>query len=62
MPLVHQAKVAVIPLGTGNDLARTLGWGAGSDSSEDVCEAMARIERAQVALMDRWKVGYPSRL
>ena len=58
MKLATPPAVAIFPLGTGNDLARTLGWGAGSDSSEDVCEAMARIERAQVAPMDRWKVGY----
>jgi len=56
MKLATPPAVAIFPLGTGNDLARTLGWGAGSDSSEDVCEAMARIEKAEVVPMDRWKV------
>jgi len=54
--LAAPPAVAIFPLGTGNDLARTLGWGAGSDSSEDVSDAMARIEEAHLVEMDRWKV------
>ena len=56
MKLSTPPAIAIFPLGTGNDLARTLGYGSGSDSSEDASTAMARIERAKLVLMDRWKV------
>eukprot|EP00936_MAST-01D_sp_MAST-1D-sp1_P001104 g1104.t1 len=49
--------VAMMPLGTGNDLARSFGWGGGFSSS--MCER-AWVDRhvlsARPAQVDRWKV------
>lgn len=56
MKLATPPAIAIFPLGTGNDLARTLGYGSGTDSSEDISEAMARLENAKLVNMDRWRV------
>ena len=36
MNLSNPPAIALFPIGTGNDLARSVGYGAGSDSSENV--------------------------
>nr|CCA24710.1 diacylglycerol kinase putative [Albugo laibachii Nc14] len=51
----RQLPVAVLPLGTGNDLARVLGWGSGL-SCGDFSERLPQVESAHVSLLDRWNV------
>ncbi|KAJ3156766.1 hypothetical protein HDU86_003532 [Geranomyces michiganensis] len=48
--------VGVLPLGTGNDLARVLGWGGGWTGA-DVTEIVREIDAAVEVKLDRWTVG-----
>jgi len=48
--------VAVLPLGTGNDLARTLNWGSGCSDLAQVRPFLAALSEARPTLLDRWDV------
>ncbi|PIN18489.1 Diacylglycerol kinase [Handroanthus impetiginosus] len=57
---VSPPPVAILPAGTGNDLARVLSWGAGLGSVErqgGLCMLLDHIEHAAVTILDRWKVS-----
>ena len=55
---INQMQLGVLPLGTGNDLARVLGWGAsfsGSDM-EALSDVLASVETGTSKLFDRWSI------
>ena len=45
--------ISIVPLGTGNDLARVLGWGSGYVGEEDIGELLSAVETADVVPLDR---------
>ncbi|XP_059891627.1 diacylglycerol kinase delta isoform X1 [Gadus macrocephalus] len=54
--LHKQCQLGVLPLGTGNDLARVLGWGALCDDDAQLLQILEKLERATTKMLDRWSV------
>jgi len=49
----EQCQVGVLPLGTGNDLAQILGWGANFDDDALLLSVIDQLEHAQIQMLDR---------
>ncbi|EGD77063.1 hypothetical protein PTSG_07403 [Salpingoeca rosetta] len=55
---IRNCQLAVLPLGTGNDLARVLGWGGAYNSPHprDLSDYLDAVEKSKVSILDRWSV------
>ena len=48
--------IAILPLGTGNDLARIHGWGGGYNN-ESLLLILNQVQDAYISLLDRWSMS-----
>uniref|UniRef100_UPI00358F5A21 diacylglycerol kinase delta isoform X2 n=3 Tax=Myxine glutinosa TaxID=7769 RepID=UPI00358F5A21 len=56
LSLHKQCQMGVLPLGTGNDLARVLGWGSACDDDTQLPQILEKLERASTKMLDRWSI------
>ncbi|XP_016316506.1 diacylglycerol kinase delta-like isoform X1 [Sinocyclocheilus anshuiensis] len=56
LSLHKQCQLGVLPLGTGNDLARVLGWGGLCDDDAQLLQILEKLESATTKMLDRWSV------
>ncbi|XP_010901660.1 diacylglycerol kinase delta isoform X1 [Esox lucius] len=56
LTLHKQCQLGVLPLGTGNDLARVLGWGSACDDDAQLPQILEKLERASTKMLDRWSI------
>ncbi|GAB1605280.1 diacylglycerol kinase delta-like isoform X1 [Argonauta hians] len=51
-----QCQIGVLPFGTGNDLARVLGWGSAFDDDTQLHALLEKLEHSQIKMLDRWSI------
>ncbi|XP_005102379.1 diacylglycerol kinase epsilon [Aplysia californica] len=56
LKLQNPPRLCILPLGTGNDLSRVLGWGEGYTGDVDVKEILNNVIKAHAVQLDRWTV------
>ena len=55
MMLPRNPPIAILPLGTGNDLARMHGWGGGYNN-ESLISILEQVAESYISLLDRWEM------
>ncbi|RWS29728.1 diacylglycerol kinase epsilon-like protein [Leptotrombidium deliense] len=50
--------IAILPLGTGNDLSRVLGWGTSFSPDTQMKDVLRNLQTASVTELDRWEVKF----
>jgi len=60
MKLKRWPPIAILPLGTGNDLARVHGWGGGYNN-ESLLYILRQISEAYISMLDLWELNITDR-